>query len=214
MHFKQPGSKWPPPPWHLHEELFLGTMCSCFILVWALFLERCQDSPPNFWPACSTFFHKGLGTAVHAANTSLQWLNLRGGANSEQMATVSIYADRAVYGGACVCAKSLLHAVLPRNGVAVLWVVEERHVDSNEWCPVPREDLTSDYWHQAAWANKHRKGWVNKQCQPASTSGHGINAANNCHAFARDTSREVRLTDKATQTCHWLLFISVLICCF
>lgn len=107
-------------------------------------------------------------------------------------------------GVASVCAKSLLHAVLSCDGVAVLWVVEERHVDSNERCPIPCEDLTSDYWHHAAWANKHRKGWVNKQCQPASTSGHGINAANNCHVFARDSSGEVWLTDIATQTCHWL----------
>lgn len=184
---------------------------------------------PFFWKGARTtlsifgqlallFFHKGLGTAVHATNTSLKRLNLRGGANSEQMATVSIYAHRAVYAGAWVCAKSHLHAILPCDGVAVLWVVEERHVDSNERCPVPREDLTSDYWHQAAWANKHRNR-VNKQCQPASTRGHGINAANNCHAFARDTSREARLTDIATQTCHWLLFIkqrliSIFICCF
>lgn len=45
---------------------------------------------------------------------------------------------------------SLLHAVLPRDGVAVLRVVQEGHVDSDEWRSVSGEDLTPDYRHQAA----------------------------------------------------------------
>lgn len=45
---------------------------------------------------------------------------------------------------------SLLHAVLPRDGVAVLRVVQEGHVDSDERRSISGEDLTPDYRHQAA----------------------------------------------------------------
>lgn len=41
-------------------------------------------------------------------------------------------------------AVSPLHAVLPCDGVAVLRVVQKRHVDSNQRRPVSREDLTPD----------------------------------------------------------------------
>lgn len=44
---------------------------------------------------------------------------------------------------------SLLHSVLPRDGVAVLRVMQEGHVDSDERRSVSGEDLTSDYRHQA-----------------------------------------------------------------
>ena len=37
-----------------------------------------------------------------------------------------------------------LHAILSCDGVAVLRVVQERNVDSNEGRPVSREDLTPD----------------------------------------------------------------------
>ncbi len=45
---------------------------------------------------------------------------------------------------ACVHGESPLHAILPRDGVAVLRVVQKRHVDSNKRRPVSREDLTPD----------------------------------------------------------------------
>lgn len=56
-----------------------------------------------------------------------------------------------------------LHSVLPGDGVAVLRIVEEGNVDSDQWRPISRQDLTSDYRHQAAWTNKQREGAVNKQ---------------------------------------------------
>lgn len=63
---------------------------------------------------------------------------------------------------------SLLHAVLAGDGVPVLRVVQERHVDSNQRCPVSREDLTPDDWCQAVLgASKHRKG-LSKQTEAAS----------------------------------------------
>lgn len=40
--------------------------------------------------------------------------------------------------------ESPLHAILPRDGVAVLRVVQKGHVDSNQRRPVSREDLTPD----------------------------------------------------------------------
>lgn len=45
---------------------------------------------------------------------------------------------------------SILHAVLPRDGVAVLRIVQEGHVDADERRSVSGEDLTPDYRHQAA----------------------------------------------------------------
>ena len=45
---------------------------------------------------------------------------------------------------ACVRRVSPLHAVLPRDGVAELRVVQEGHVDSDQRRPVSREDLTPD----------------------------------------------------------------------
>lgn len=96
-------------------------------------------------------------------------------------------------------AASPLHAVLPCDGVAVLRVVQKRHVDSNQRRPVSCEDLTPDYRHQAAWTNT-KKARVNKQCQPASTRSRGVNTANNCQPFAAETSKEARFTDIQTHT--------------
>lgn len=62
----------------------------------------------------------------------------------------------------CVCV-ALLHAVLARDGVTVLWVVPEGHIDSNQGCPVSRQHLTPDDWRQAAPVNKHKEGQVKKQ---------------------------------------------------
>lgn len=45
---------------------------------------------------------------------------------------------------------SRLHAVLPRDRVAVLRVVQEGDVDSDERRSVSGEDLTPDHRHQAA----------------------------------------------------------------
>lgn len=53
---------------------------------------------------------------------------------------------------------SLLHAVLPRDGVAVLRVMQEGHVDSDERRSVSGEDLTSDYRHQAATDRANTRG--------------------------------------------------------
>lgn len=53
---------------------------------------------------------------------------------------------------------SLLHSVLPRDGVAVLWVMQEGHVDSDERRSVSGEDLTSDYRHQAATERANTRG--------------------------------------------------------
>lgn len=39
---------------------------------------------------------------------------------------------------------AFLHAVLARDGVAVLWVVPEGHIDSDQGCPVSRQHLTPD----------------------------------------------------------------------
>lgn len=39
----------------------------------------------------------------------------------------------------------ILHAVLPRDGVAVLRVVQEGHVDSDERRSISGQDLTPDY---------------------------------------------------------------------
>lgn len=86
---------------------------------------------------------------------------------------------------ACVHRVTLLHAVLPGDGVAVLRVVQKGHVDSDQRRPVSREDLTSDDWRQAAWANKQKE--LNKQTMPAGD--------NNCHPFASGTSREVWFTE-------------------
>lgn len=58
---------------------------------------------------------------------------------------------------ACVYTETPLHAILSRDGVAVLRVVLERHVNSNQRRPVSSKDLTPDDWCQAVWANKHTK---------------------------------------------------------
>lgn len=109
-------------------------------------------------------------------------------------------------------AASPLHAVLPCDGVAVLRVVQKRHVDSNQRRPVSCEDLTPDDRHQAAWTNT-KKARVNKQCQPASTRSRGVNTANNCQPFAAETSKEARFTDIQTHThthAHqWLLVMEM-----
>lgn len=43
-----------------------------------------------------------------------------------------------------------LHAILPRDGVSVVWVVYKGHVDSNQRCTICSEHLPSDNGHQAA----------------------------------------------------------------
>lgn len=105
--------------------------------------EKCQDNPPVFGQCLFFFFFLqswSWGTTVHSPNKLLHRFNLRAA-----VSTLSINADKRVFGDACVHGESLLHAVLPRDGVAVLRVVQERHIDSDQRRPVSREDLTSDY---------------------------------------------------------------------
>lgn len=66
MHFKQLGSKWPPPLWHLHVELSQGTMCYRFDLFLTLSFilggdfEDDSDSFPLHFP------HAAPETVAHA----------------------------------------------------------------------------------------------------------------------------------------------------
>lgn len=53
---------------------------------------------------------------------------------------------------------SNLHSILPGDGGAKFRVVQEGNVDSDQWRAVSRQDLTSDYRHQAARTNKQMRG--------------------------------------------------------
>lgn len=61
-----------------------------------------------------------------------------------------------------------LHAVLPCDGVAVLRVVEERHVDSDQRRPVSCQDLTPDDWRQAVQDKQTREGFSEQAAATAS----------------------------------------------
>lgn len=49
------------------------------------------------------------------------------------------------------------HAVLARDGVSLLWIVDECHVDSDQRCSVCCQYLTSDYRHQASERERERQ---------------------------------------------------------
>lgn len=49
------------------------------------------------------------------------------------------------------------HAVLARDGVSVLWIVDKCHVDSDQRCSVCCQYLTSDYRHQARERERQRE---------------------------------------------------------
>lgn len=62
----------------------------------------------------------------------------------DQCRWITVYSTRIWHLRMRVCIEARLHAILPGDGVAVLRVVQERHVDSNQRRPVSREDLTPD----------------------------------------------------------------------
>lgn len=133
--------------------------CAAVSICFERFLDNCQDDFPTAGQLFFAFFHTSLGTAVYTTNKSLQGqrLNLKPELPMKRLLvfiwtckSVLINADVSLY--PCmlyllmmhVCIETPLHAILPRDGVAVLWVVQKRHVDSDQRRSVPREDLTPD----------------------------------------------------------------------
>ena len=49
-----------------------------------------------------------------------------------------------------------IHAVLACDGVSMFCVVDERHVDTNQWRPVCGQDLSSDDGRQASDTRERR----------------------------------------------------------
>lgn len=57
----------------------------------------------------------------------------------------------------CTNTNGYAHAVLARDGASVLRVVDEGHVDSDQWRPVRGQHLTANYGHQAAERQRERR---------------------------------------------------------
>lgn len=57
----------------------------------------------------------------------------------------------------CTNTNGYAHAVLARDGVSVLGVVDEGHVDSDQGRPVCGQHLTANYRHQAAERQRERE---------------------------------------------------------
>lgn len=113
-------------------------------------LETCQKDPSLFGQLLPLFPHYGLRTAVHVTYKSLQ----------------KVAMERPPFRRAVAApAWSNLHSILPGDGGAKFRVVQEGNVDSDQWRPVSRQDLTSDYRHQAARTNKQMRG-PGKQTMP------------------------------------------------
>lgn len=106
-------------------------------------LETCQEDPSLFGRLLPLFPHYGLRTAVHVTYKSLQKV-----ANERHLSSRPLLRMHGAY----------LHSILPGDGGAKLRVVQEGNVDADQWRPVSRQDLTSDYRHQAAWTNKQMRG--------------------------------------------------------